>query len=65
MWDLIVSVPDHCLSFYFLYHTWCQTVSPRDGIFNLHLITIKDFNNLSPFRRRLKIMGLFQHHVRR
>ena len=22
MWDLIVSVPDHCLSFYFLYLTW-------------------------------------------
>ena len=21
MWDLIVSVPDHCLSFYFNYHT--------------------------------------------
>ena len=20
MWDLIVSVPDHCLSFYFTYH---------------------------------------------
>ena len=20
MWDLIVSVPDHCLSFYFIYH---------------------------------------------
>ena len=20
MWDLIVSVPDHCLSFYFLFH---------------------------------------------
>ena len=20
MWDLIVSVPDHCLSFYFLYY---------------------------------------------
>ena len=22
MWDLIVSVPDHCLSFYFLYHEY-------------------------------------------
>ena len=21
MWDLIVSVPDHCLSFYFVYNT--------------------------------------------
>ena len=33
MWDLIVSVPDHCLSFYFIYRSispptifgaWCQ-----------------------------------------
>ena len=21
IWDLIVSVPDHCLSFYFIYHS--------------------------------------------
>ena len=21
MWDVIVSVPDHCLSFYFIYHS--------------------------------------------
>ena len=26
MWDLIVSVPDHCLSFYFFYHISCNTV---------------------------------------
>ena len=26
MWDLIVSVPDHCLSFYFLQFTLCYNV---------------------------------------
>ena len=25
MWDLIVSVPDHCLSFYFTVHGTCNT----------------------------------------
>ena len=25
MWDLIVSVPDHCLSFYFTYQMFCNT----------------------------------------
>ena len=33
MWDLIVSVPDHCLSFYFGYHKYTnhtfQTVNNR------------------------------------
>ena len=24
MWDLIVSVPDHCLSFYFAYQSSCD-----------------------------------------
>ena len=24
MWDLIVSVPDHCLSFYFGRIVWCK-----------------------------------------
>ena len=28
MWDLIVSVPDHCLSFYFTLNSW-WTGSPR------------------------------------
>ena len=23
MWDRIISVPDHCLSFYFIYDNWC------------------------------------------
>ena len=27
MWDLIVSVPDHCLSFYFLYNNESGAVS--------------------------------------
>ena len=25
MWDLIVSVPDHCLSFYLASFSWCKT----------------------------------------
>ena len=25
MWDLIVSVPDHCLSFYFTFRFWLLT----------------------------------------
>ena len=24
MWDLIVSVPDHCLSFYFQHNIYCK-----------------------------------------
>ena len=27
MWDLIVSVPDHCLSFYFKYINFAKTLS--------------------------------------
>ena len=27
LWDLIVSVPDHCLSFYFLYGGLCNITS--------------------------------------
>ena len=27
MWDLIVSVPDHCLSFYFKYINFVKTLS--------------------------------------
>ena len=26
MWDLIVSVPDHCLSFYFVDRELCQNL---------------------------------------
>ena len=39
MWDLIVSVPDHCLSFYFTYSRWCPKWLPdfymSDGMFQL------------------------------
>ena len=31
IWDLIVSVPDYCLSFYFLY---CKNRGPSDGLGN-------------------------------
>ena len=27
MWDLIVSVPDHCLSFYFVIDVCCSVVT--------------------------------------
>ena len=30
MWDLIVSVPDHCLSFYFTFQTMSQQSSESD-----------------------------------
>ena len=26
MWDLFVLVPDHCLSFYFTYFTYCISI---------------------------------------
>ena len=32
MWDLIVSVPDHCLSFYFM----CDAVSYRYSFVQIH-----------------------------
>ena len=32
MWDLIVSVPDHCLSFYFVYtHSQLKNAPPYQG----------------------------------
>ena len=31
IWDLIVSIPDHCLSFYFTY-VLCSYVEPRDNL---------------------------------
>ena len=37
MWDLIVSIPDHCLSFYFLYtffHDLIHVYSPGAGANN-------------------------------
>ena len=37
MWDLIVSVPDHCLSFYFVIHAWN---SGPDAFLNLKLFNI-------------------------
>ena len=38
MWDLIVSVPDHCLSFYFKVVNACQSSFP------LHLFTPNSVN---------------------
>ena len=41
MWDLIVSVPDHCLSFYFLYtiviiKLYYQDFEPRHTVLELN-----------------------------
>ena len=43
MWDLIVSVPDHCLSFYFSdvpVHFWYVTVALRLDSFNLKRVNL-------------------------
>ena len=32
MWDLIVSVPNHCLSFYFLSH-YVPSLTKKDNVF--------------------------------
>ena len=34
MWDLIVSVPDHCLSFYFSVQ---NCITPTGGDINFHI----------------------------
>ena len=44
MWDLIVSVPDHCLSFYFVCFEWSLCVC----VFELNVA----FNNFSVISRR-------------
>ena len=53
MWDLIVSVPDHCLSFYlvtnisyislhpFLFLKTSIKVNGKTGTFNLHCATLR------------------------
>ena len=33
MWDLIVSVPDHCLSFYFPLVKWGRLMALKDLLF--------------------------------
>ena len=35
MWDLIVSVPDHCLSFYFTFHERPSVVIFANGMATL------------------------------
>ena len=37
MWDLIVSVPDHCLSFYFVLSEMCKHTS-KTGKLSKHQI---------------------------
>ena len=34
MWDLIVSVPDHCLSFYFEFHGYIYSVPGKVWPYN-------------------------------
>ena len=42
MWDLIVSVPDHCLSFYFAnlvtFHPMVHEITCRQTLFGLILV---------------------------
>ena len=44
MWDLIVSVPDHCLSFYFVY-VFESLISDGRSSHNDYLI-LEDINEL-------------------
>ena len=47
MWDLVVSVPDHCLSFYFAF--WPKIVSYHSEvqkIFLIHLIMLMRYFQL-------------------
>ena len=49
MWDLIVSVPDHCLSFYFAHDGQRTTIElnvPREDFSSIAIDLIFDF--LSP-----------------
>ena len=41
MWDLIVSVPDHCLSFYFSLNSFCRVNSYNDDADKLILKCFK------------------------
>ena len=45
MWDLIVSVPDHCLSFYFLiyflFHSICSVKMWNADFFTPYFITLR------------------------
>ena len=44
MWDLIVSVPDHCLSFYFSYfpfRIWDLIVSVPDHCLSFYMKVLK------------------------
>ena len=45
MWDLIVSVPDHCLSFYFPYKIWLQSAKQFLRKRSLKILTL---GNLGP-----------------
>ena len=40
MWDLIVSVPDHCLSFYFAYILVLTRCIPRDCQMTFGLVEV-------------------------
>ena len=42
MWDLIVSVPDHCLSFYFVLYMWGLIVSVPDHCLSFYFSTFKN-----------------------
>ena len=46
MWDLIVSVPDHCLSFYFEYRIESQSNIPRT-LLHAYLLEYKSSSRMS------------------
>ena len=47
MWDLIVSVPDHCLSFYFSSYTFCCVFHYLNSQTQDFRYTIPDFQDLT------------------
>ena len=54
MWDLIVSVPDHCLSFYLAYPGYIKQINIRLFYMHVHMILQSDFNNGQWSRSSLK-----------
>ena len=58
MWDLIVSVPDHCLSFYFLLPTSAWQMTPQGTKWRSVQTRQKMMtNNPNDFQRKIKIKG--------
>ena len=55
MWDLIVSVSDHCLSFYFTGRTTTLLVLPRGGLYIFDCVLTENLTkNKSGFTRTFR-----------